>query len=193
MAGPDPDPAAGPAPLAVHRPSDAGAIPEAGMLGRAIDALGGLFALAIVLSAGILIVEVALRYGFNRPTIWGHEAVIFLTAITFLFGGLYVASRDRHIRVVLIYDALGPRARRITDVVLSLVNMTACAIFALASWQVAEAAMFTPTGEFRFDTTGSAWNPPTPGIIKLFLFVVMVLLTLQFARLAWGYARGGRG
>lgn len=174
-----------------HR-DDPGAIPEAGLLGRAVNALGGAFALAILLSAAILIVEVVLRYGFNRPTIWGHETVIFLTAITFLFGGLYVASRDRHIRVVLVYDALGPRARRITDVALSVVNALACLVFALASWQVAEAAMFTPSGEFRFDTTGSAWNPPTPGIIKLFLFVVMVLLTVQFARLAWGYARGPR-
>ena len=169
---------------------EAGAIPEAGRLGRAVNALGGVFAVAILVAAAILIVEVGLRYGLNRPTIWGHESVIFLTAITFLYGGLYVASRDRHIRVVLIYDMLGPRARRATDVALSVVNCIACLVFALASWQVAEAAMFTPSGAFRFDTTGSAWNPPTPGIIKLFLFVVMVLLTLQFARLAWGYARG---
>ena len=171
---------------------DPGAIPEAGLLGRAVNALGGVFALAIVASAAILIVEVALRYGLNRPTIWGHETVIFLTAITFTFGGLYVASRDRHIRVVLIYDALGPRARRVLNVVLSVVNTLACLIFAVASWRVAEAAMFTPQGQFRFDTTGSAWNPPTPGMMKLFLFVTMIFLTLQFARLAWGYARGGR-
>jgi len=169
---------------------DPGAIPEAGALGRAVNALGGVFALAILASAVILIIEVALRYGFNRPTIWGHESVIFLTAITFLFGGLYVASRDRHIRVVLIYDALSPSARRAMNIVLSIVNAVACAIFALASWQVAESAMFTPSGSFRFDTTGSAWNPPTPGLVKLFLFIIMVLLTLQFARLAWGYARG---
>lgn len=169
---------------------DPGAIPEAGALGRAINALGGVFALAILASAVILIIEVALRYGFNRPTIWGHESVIFLTAITFLFGGLYVASRDRHIRVVLIYDALSPRARRVMNIALSVVNAIGCAIFALASWQVAEAAMFMPNGSFRFDTTGSAWNPPTPGLVKLFLFIIMVLLTVQFARLAWGYARG---
>lgn len=169
---------------------DPGAIPEAGALGRAVNALGGVFALAILASAVILIIEVALRYGFNRPTIWGHESVIFLTAVTFLFGGLYVASRDRHIRVVLIYDALSPGARRAMNIVLSIVNAVACAIFALASWQVAESAMFTPNGSFRFDTTGSAWNPPTPGLVKLFLFIIMVLLTLQFARLAWGYARG---
>jgi TRAP-type C4-dicarboxylate transport system permease small subunit len=175
----------------IHR-EEPRAIPEAGRLGRAVDALGGIFALGIVTSAAILILEVALRYGFNRPTIWGHETVIFLTATSFLFGGLFVAARDKHIRVVLIYDALPPGPRRVLDVVLSLVNMVACLIFALAAWKVAEGAIFTPGGDFRLETTGSAWNPPTPGLLKLFLFAVMVLLTAQFARLAWGYARGPR-
>lgn len=165
------------------------AIPAAGALGRAVNALSGLFALAILVSAGILIVEIALRYVFNAPTIWAHETVIFLTAVTFVYGGLLVASRDRHIRVVLIYDALGAGARRVVNVVVSAANALACAIFAWAAWQVVQRAAWTPSGAFRLETSGSAWNPPTPGLLKLFLLAVLIVMALQFAVLAVNYAR----
>jgi C4-dicarboxylate transporter DctQ subunit len=167
-----------------------GAIPAAGRLGRAVNALAPLFAIAILASAAILIMEIALRYAFNAPTIWAHETVIFLTAITFVFGGLLVAARDRHIRVVLIYDALGPRARRVANVVISAANALASATFAWAAWQVVLRAIWTPAGAFRLETSGSAWNPPTPGLLKVFLFVVLVVMALQFAVLAVNYARG---
>lgn len=171
-----------------HR-TDPGAAPEAGLLGRAINALGGLFALAIVASAAILVLEVVLRYGLNAPTIWAHETVIFLTAITFTFGGLYVAARDRHIRVVLIYDALSPGLRRIFNVVISLANAAASAMFAWAAWLVVERAIWTPAGDFRLETSGSAWNPPTPGLLKLFLFFILCVMAVQFLVLAINYAR----
>ena len=44
-----------------------------------------------------------------------------------------------------------------------------------------EHAAFTPAGDFRLETSGSAWNPPYPGILKVFLFVILVLLAIQFA------------
>ena len=58
----------------------------------------------------ILIQEVVLRYVFNSPTIWAHETTIFLCGIAFVYGGLYCAARDSHIRVVLIYDAIAAAA-----------------------------------------------------------------------------------
>ena len=46
------------------------AIPAAGLLGRGINALSTLFSLAIIASAAVLVMEIALRYVFNAPTIW---------------------------------------------------------------------------------------------------------------------------
>lgn len=165
------------------------AIPEAGLLGRMIVSLGTLFSFAIVLSAAILIVEVAMRYLFNSPTIWAHETVIFLTAITFLFGGLYCASTNKHIRVVLIYDALSPGLRRVFNVAISIACAIASALFSWAGWLVVERAIWTPAGDFRLETSGSAWNPPTPGLLKLFLLGILILMCLQFAILAVNYAK----
>ena len=170
-------------------PGLGGPAPEAGALGRAIDAGGVVFALAILASALILGLEVVLRYVFHAPTIWAHETVIFLTACAFVYGGLYVAARNAHIRVVLIYDALPPRRRRAFDVAISLACLASTAFFAWAAWQSVKRAAWTPAGDFRLETTGSAWDPPTPGLLKVFLFAILIVMAVQFAVLAWSYAR----
>lgn len=173
---------------ALHR--DPGAAPASGGLGRSINALGVIFALGILSSAGILFVEVVSRYGFNHPTTWAHETVIFLNACAFVFGGLYVAARNAHIRVVIFYDNLGHALRRWFDVVISLACALSSAFFAWAAWKSVEKAAWTPQGDFRLETSGSAWNPPTPGLLKVFLFVILCVLTVQFAVIAWNHLRG---
>ena len=174
-------------------PRDEGApIPEAGWLGRAIDRVGIVFAVGIIIAMLILIQEVVLRYFFNRPTIWAHETTVFLSGMAFVFGGLYCTARDRHIRVVLIYDQLGPRLRRVFDVVISIICGLAAAMFTWAGWIMVSRAAFTPAGDFRLERSGSAWDPVFPGLIKVFLMVVLGVMTIQFVILAYNYARGRR-
>lgn len=165
------------------------AIPEAGLLGRWIFRGGYLFAAGLVVAAFILLVEVFLRYVLNAPTRWAHEATTTLCALAFLYGGLFCASRNTHIRVVLIYDLLGGRARRGLEVVIAAVSALASAMFAYAAWTMAGRALFTPAGDFRPERSGSSWNPPTPALIKTFLLIVMVLLTLQFLIMAINHMR----
>lgn len=166
-----------------------GAIPESGALGSALNAMGIVFALGILASAGILLIEVLMRYGFNAPTTWAHETVIFLNACAFVFGGLYVVARDGHIRVVLIYGALPSWLRRVFDVVISIACLMATLFFGWAAWSSLKRAVWTPASDFRLETSGSAWDPPTPGLLKVFLFVVLVVMAIQFAILAVNYLR----
>ncbi|PRY20984.1 TRAP-type C4-dicarboxylate transport system permease small subunit [Aliiruegeria haliotis] len=169
-------------------PSDE-AIPEAGLLGRVINSFGILFALGILASAFILMIEVVMRYGFNAPTFWAHETVIFINACAFVFGGLYVVARNGHIRVVLIYNHLSGGLRRAFDVGISITCLVATIFFGWAAWAVLVRAVWTPTGELRLETSGSAWNPPTPGMLKIFLFVILVMMAVQFAVLTVNYFR----
>ncbi len=166
-----------------------GPIPEAGLLGRAVDAFGIVFAVGIFAGMVILIQEVVLRYVFNAPTIWAHETTVFLSGIAFVYGGLFCAARDEHIRVVIVYDMVPPRIRRWFDVGISLICALASAFFAYASWLMVERAIWRPDGSFHIETSGSAWDPAYPGILKVFLMVTMGLLTLQFIVLAWNHAR----
>lgn len=176
------------APTEPAEPPDA-AIPEAGLLGRVINSLGILFALGILSSAFILMIEVVMRYGFNAPTFWAHETVIFLNASAFVFGGLYVVARNGHIRVVLIYNHLTGGLRRAFDVGISIACLTATVFFGWAAWSILVRAVWTPAGEVRLETSGSAWNPPTPGMLKIFLFLILVVMAIQFAILTVNYLR----
>ena len=166
-----------------------GPIPQAGLLGRWIDRGGVIVATGIVLATAILIQEVILRYVFNAPTIWAHETTIFLCGVAFVYGGLYCTARDRHIRVVLIYDALSPRWRRRFDVTISVISGAASAMFAWAAWTMVARAIFMPDGSFRLERSGSAWDPVFPGLSKLFLFLVLALMAVQFAVLAVNYLK----
>lgn len=170
---------------------DIGPIEEAGPLGRAIDRLGIVFAIGILGAMGVLIFEIIMRYGFDSPTLWAHETSIFLSAISFIFGGLYCVSHNRHIRVVLLYDALGPHTRRVMDMVISFVSLISVGFFAYAAWLMVERSLWAPDGRIRLEGTGSAWNPPTPALLKLFMLIVLSVMAIQFLILAINYARRG--
>ena len=171
---------------------ESGPIPEAGLLGRIIDKGGWIFACGIFISMLILIQEIILRYGFNNPTRWAHETTVFLCGIAFVYGGLFCASRDEHIRVVLIYDAVPDRIRRFFDIGISLVCALATTFFAYAAFLMVQKATFRPDGTFRLESSGSAWDPVYPGLVKIFLMVVLLVMTVQFLILAVNYARGIR-
>lgn len=168
----------------------AGPIPEAGRLGYVVDKLGVIFAIGIVLSMAVLLFEVVMRYGLASPTIWAHETAIFLSAISFIFGGLYCVARDRHIRVVLIYDWVSPATRRIFDIVISAVTFAASCLLAYAAWAMTERSLWSPDGSIKLETSGSAWDPVYPALTKLFLVIVLVVMAVQFLILAYNYARG---
>lgn len=171
---------------------DMGTIEEAGPLGRAIDRMGIVFAIGILGAMGVLIFEIIMRYGFGSPTLWAHETSIFLSAISFIFGGLYCVSHNRHIRVVLLYDWLSPRTRRVMDVVISFVSLISVGFFAYAAWLMVERSFWAPDGRIRLEGTGSAWNPPTPALLKGFMLIVLTVMAVQFLILTINYARRGK-
>lgn len=154
--------------------------------------LGHFFSILFVLSMAILIFEVVMRYVFDRPTIWVHETTIFLCAICFLFGGLHCVSRDRHIRIVLLYDAVSDRSRRWFDIVIYTICGLATAMFSFAIWPTVVKSFFAPTGELRMIRSGSAWNPAFPTYLRAFLFTVLVAMTIQFAIFVINRIRGKR-
>lgn len=164
-------------------------LPQAGLLGRAIDRLSGLFAAGILLAAGVLVLEVVMRYFLNSPTTWAHEASIFLSAVTFIFGGLLCVIRNSHIRVVLLYDFVTGRLRQMLDAPISLLCAFSTGFFAWAAWRMVEKATFRPSGAFSLETSGSAWNSPAPALVKIFLLLVLIAMCCQFLVLAFNYMR----
>ena len=160
-----------------------------GPLGRWITKTSNVFAFGFLLSMATLIYEIMMRHVFNSPTLWAHETTTFICAVGFVFGGLYCAARDKHIRVVILYDIVGPKMRKTLDVAISIVCMIASGFFAWAAWVMVKRAAFTPGGEIHLETTGSAFNAPYPGVLKVFLLLILIVMALQFLVQAINYAR----
>lgn len=124
-------------------------------------------------SVAIMAYEVAARYLFGAPTIWAHESTITLTAIGFLLGGAYTLQRREHIQITALYQYFPPRVRWLADVIAHLVMLFYVGVLIYAGWIVAERAWAT------METSASAWNQPTPVVIKTALVVGSALLALQ--------------
>lgn len=134
------------------------------------------FALIVVVSA----YEIVCRYVFDSPTLWVHETVTFLGASLFVFGGLYAFATDRHVRVVLVYDAVSQRIQCLLRVLHHLLGLAFCTMMIYASWLMAKQAVYAPWGAIRLETSGSAWNPPFPAYLKVLILVAIITLMMQY-------------
>ena len=149
-------------------------------LDRGIVWLGKKLSLVFALIAVVSLYEIVRRYLFNAPTLWVHETVTFAGATLFVLGGLYALATDKHVRIVLVYDAVSPAVQRWLRVLHHLLGLLFSSLLLYASWFMAKSAVVAPWGGWRLETSGSAWNPPFPALLKVIIFVAVVILTLQF-------------
>ncbi|CAB1063473.1 hypothetical protein D1BOALGB6SA_8256 [Olavius sp. associated proteobacterium Delta 1] len=92
---------------------------------RAIHRAGVFISIPVLVV--ILSIDVSLRYIFNSPLIWGSEVSALTLSLVFFASLPHVTGNQGHIRMDMLYRLMGPRAKRITDVVAGLCGF----IFAL--------------------------------------------------------------
>ena len=112
-----------------------------------------------------------MRYVFDAPTIWVHETATFIGACLFVLGGLYAFANNQHVRVVVLYDALGERAKNWLNILHHLLGLCFSGMTIYGSWFMMHSGLFAPWGTLRLETSGSAWNPPFPAYLKTLIFV----------------------
>ncbi|MBL0381978.1 MAG: hypothetical protein JKP90_20635 [Desulfofustis sp. PB-SRB1] len=156
---------------------------------RVGNVIGWLYFAAVVIS----VFEVVLRYGFNRPTLLGTRDNFDAGGIGMLWGGSYCMAEDRHIRVTVIRDAHGQKNeadrrcyRRSAQSALLRRGLPGQGML------MTQKALFDPTGMFRLQRTGSAFNSPAPAVVKTVLFVVVILMTLQARAAAGSQDKGSK-
>lgn len=121
----------------------------------------------------IIFYEVVLRYIFLSPTLWVNEMSLWVAGGIYLTAGLYSLQQRSHIRIFIIYD-LAPRwLRRVFD---SLSVFCVC-VFAFA-------VIWGGYGEakakfMRWETFGTAFDPPIPATIKPLILITLFLLAIQ--------------
>jgi TRAP-type C4-dicarboxylate transport system permease small subunit len=135
--------------------------------------LGYLGALAVLASTVILSYEVALRYLFNRPSIWEIEASVFLLIFAGFIGAAFGLQKNAHISIDLITNRLGERSRLLLSIVTSIFCLLFCMAIVYKAW---------PMWWEAYDLdwySESLWGPPL-WIPYLFLPIGFSVLCLQY-------------
>lgn len=135
--------------------------------------LGEKLAWLYLVAVAVTAYEVVMRYVLNLPTVWGFELTILLCAICYLLAGGYVTKLESHIAITSVYDAAPPVVKRWLRAFSHLVGILAMIGLIWAAWGSAVRAVSI------VERTGSAWNPPSPAIIKPLIVLASVLVLLQ--------------
>jgi TRAP-type C4-dicarboxylate transport system permease small subunit len=137
-----------------------------------------------LVAVGITAYEVVMRYLFDAPTTWAFELTILLCAICYLVSGGYVTAQHKHIAITSVYDMLPARLRWWLDILAILTGILAMGLLVWAAWRPAVLAVTI------VERTGSAWNSPSPAIIKPLIAVGAGLIVLQLLVQLWRHLTG---
>jgi len=76
---------------------------------------GKIVSILILFMVGILLLEVTLRYVFDAPTVWAHQASQHLFAAYSVLAGAYILLHYQHVKVDIIWSRFSLRGRAILD------------------------------------------------------------------------------
>lgn len=135
--------------------------------------LGRVTMLLIAILVGVMFFEVVMRYVFERPTLWANELSLWIAGFVFLLAGLYSMQQRNHIRIFLLYDVLPRPLQRVCDVV----SVSLIVVFALALvWGGYQEAY---DKFLRWETFGTAFDPPIPATVKPMVLIAVALVAAQ--------------
>ncbi|MFT6916824.1 MAG: TRAP-type mannitol/chloroaromatic compound transport system permease small subunit [Motiliproteus sp.] len=115
--------------------------------------------------------EVIMRYVFNMPTIWVHEASFLLLGMQYLMAGGFAMLHGAHVRVDVVYNYLPERGRVGMDIFTSMFFFVFVLAMTITSWIYFEYAM--QLGETTMETWGIQHWP-----VKGMMFLGSLLLLL---------------
>ncbi|MDW3181412.1 TRAP transporter small permease subunit [Roseobacter sp.] len=135
--------------------------------------IGRLTMMLIVLLCSVMIYEVVLRYVFEAPTLWANELSLWLAGFVFLCAGLYAMQQRSHIRIFLLYDMLPRALQRTCDCISTLLIVTFAFFLVYGGYGEAFDKFY------RWETFGTAFDPPIPATLKPMVLLVIVLVAFQ--------------
>lgn len=121
----------------------------------------------------IMFFEVVMRYVFKKPTLWVNEMSLWTAGAVYLLAGLYVMQQRGHIRIFIVYDMVSRNWQRAFDTVSAALICLFAAAVVWGGYNEAYAKLM------RWETFGTAWDPPIPATMKPLILVVVVLIAIQ--------------
>lgn len=135
--------------------------------------IGRVTMMMILLLTGVMLYEVILRYAFEAPTLWANELSLWLAGFIFLCAGLYAMQQRSHIRIFLLYDQTPRWVQRLFDCISTFLIV----LFAFFMIYGGYGEAFDKF--YRWETFGTAFDPPIPATIKPMALFVIALVALQ--------------
>jgi TRAP-type C4-dicarboxylate transport system permease small subunit len=130
--------------------------------------------LALLAASIVLTSSVVTRYFFKASTDWQDETAVFLLVGATFLAGAFVQSLRGHVGIEAVSTLLSRKANALRSVVVDLLCLAFCALFAWKSWTLLHEAWVDK------QTTSSTWAPPL-WIPYSLMAAGMTLLTLQLA------------
>lgn len=136
--------------------------------------IGRIVMILIISMTGVMLFEVFLRYALERPTLWANELTLWIGGFVFMLSGVYAMQQRSHIRIFIIYDMLPRALQHVCDViwVALLWFFAACLVF--GSYKQVFINKF-----YKWQTFGTAFDPPIPATIQPTILIVICLIALQ--------------
>lgn len=122
----------------------------------------------------LMVLVVALRYGFGIGEIALQESVMYLHGALFMLGAAYTLARDEHVRVDIFYQHFSPRRRALVDLVGTLLLLVpVCMLILVTSWG------YVLDSWHSLEGSADAGGLPFRYLLKTLLLIMPVLLLLQ--------------
>jgi TRAP-type mannitol/chloroaromatic compound transport system permease small subunit len=137
------------------------------------DRLGKLAAWIVVPLTVIVLLEIAMRYFANNPTIWVYDVSWMLFSVFFLLGGGYTMVHKKHVRIDLLYSMLPRKGQAIYELFFFLVIfLPTMAVIGLRAIEYAAAAW--ETGQSLSTTVWTFPAAPIRTVMPLAFFLLFL-------------------
>lgn len=135
--------------------------------------IGRITMMLIVVLLTVMLYEVFVRYVLEAPTLWANELSLWLAGYVFLGAGLYAMQQRSHIRIFLLYDICPRWLQRVFDCISTLLIVVFAGALVYGGYGEALDKMW------RWETFGTAFDPPIPATIKPTVLVIVSLVAVQ--------------
>ena len=136
--------------------------------------IGRVTMMLIVLMTSVMLYEVFLRYVVEKPTLWANELTLWIAGFVFLCAGLYAMQQRSHIRIFLLYDAVPRWLQRVFDMISTLLIVLFAFFLVYGSYKQVFVNKL-----YKWETFGTAFDPPIPATLQPAILIVMTLVALQ--------------
>jgi len=136
--------------------------------------IGRIVMILIISMTTVMLTEVFLRYVVEKPTLWANELTLWIGGFVFMLSGVYAMQQRSHIRIFILYDKLPRWAQHLCDTlwVVLLWFFAVCLVF--GSYKQVFINKF-----YKWQTFGTAFDPPIPATIQPTILIVICLIALQ--------------